>query len=448
MLDPPFLRVVAALAEPVTPDDVLLKRFVGGGDVGAFELLVRRHSAMVWAVCRSVLPSDRHTAEDAFQATFLALARRAGAIRDPSAAGWLFRVARNAAGRARSTRPVEASLSAELPDTAPDDRVEAAEVGAVVTEEVGRLPARLREPLLLCYFEGCSHPEAAVRLGLPVGTVASRLARAKDRLRVVLTRRGLAPAAAGVTAATLCMPTPAMSGLVRNAVATALDPTRGAPPTVDALAREVLNAMTRSRMKSMAAAALLIGVAVATIAIAADGSTQPAAAAPEAAVVRNKARVYIVQKVYWAYVDRAEPMRESEPGGAGFPQQVFADRAAALVDCWNRNQAARNEHGNPFPYGRGWGHSFPSLADYTSTPTGEFLDWLESEGLALPPGQRAGWEAYQRQAEVARRYDPQSYSAWWQWWNDYAARLPVGQRARIWDKLDRVRFYEVVEAHF
>jgi hypothetical protein len=79
-------------------------------------------------------------------------------------------------------------------------------------------------------------------------------------------------------------------------------------------------------------------------------------------------------------------------------------------------------------------------------PTGEFIDWLEAEGLEPPAGQRAAWLAWEAQKHNSpRRYDPESYKAWWEWWHDNSRQWPAEQRERVWDRLDRVRFYDVVE---
>ena len=92
---------VALAGTDAVSDAELLRRYTADADAVAFELLVRRHADVVWAVCRSVHPTDHHAAEDAFQTTFAVLARKAGVVREGSAAGWLFRVARNAAVRSR-----------------------------------------------------------------------------------------------------------------------------------------------------------------------------------------------------------------------------------------------------------------------------------------------------------------------------------------------------------
>jgi RND family efflux transporter MFP subunit len=179
-------------------DAQLLERFATAGDEAAFELLLWRHGALVLGTCRRLL-RDPQDAEDAFQATFLALARKASAIGKPAAVGcWLYRVACRVAlaARKRRSKTVErkqpiASLDslAALPQISP---VEQRELRAVLDEELAGLPERFRGPIVLCYLEGRTLEEAAIELGCPRGTVASRLARARDRLRGQLLRRGLA----------------------------------------------------------------------------------------------------------------------------------------------------------------------------------------------------------------------------------------------------------------
>ena len=178
-------------------DGQLLERFLAGRDEGgelAFEALVTRHGPMVMRVCRNLL-DDPHDAHDAFQAVFLVMARRAGAIRDrESVGGWLYGVAVRVAARARvgairrnirdrrTTQAVQsvAEVSSKENDEPTIERNEGAEI---VHHELGRLPEKYRAPIVLCYFEGLTHDEAAARLSWPVGTVRSRLARARDTLR-------------------------------------------------------------------------------------------------------------------------------------------------------------------------------------------------------------------------------------------------------------------------
>jgi RNA polymerase sigma factor (sigma-70 family) len=193
-------------------DGELLERFLAGRDEAgelAFETLAARHGPMIIRVCRNVL-DDPHDVHDAVQAVFLVLARRAMAIRQrDSVASWLYGVALRVTARAKVTsvrrhmrdrRTIEAAqtsaaLRRDTPDESPIERNDRAEV---VHQEVGWLPEKFRAPVVLCYLEGLTHDEAAARLSWPVGTVRSRLARARDRLRTRLSRRGVsAPVSTG-----------------------------------------------------------------------------------------------------------------------------------------------------------------------------------------------------------------------------------------------------------
>jgi RNA polymerase sigma factor (sigma-70 family) len=203
-----YIRNLVGAAGPDSESDGnLLARFVAGRDEAAFTSLLRRYGPMVWHVCRRVL-GDHDDAEDAFQATFLLLSRKAAAIRRrESVGGWLHGAAYRIAARARGARARRQAFERRAaPPPAPRDNLDAAwrELQAVLDEEMRRLPDRYRAPLLLCYLQGLTHEEAAARLGCPVGTVRSRLSRGRDRLRDRLTRRGLALSAvafAGVLAA-------------------------------------------------------------------------------------------------------------------------------------------------------------------------------------------------------------------------------------------------------
>ncbi len=284
-----FRALSVAIGTDTAPDSELLRRFAEGHDRTAFELVVRRHAELVWGVCRATLPHDRHAAEDAFQAVFLALARRAASVHDGSAAGWLFRVARNAAGRAsarssrRRTEPLPDLLVA---DAAPvDELASARERAPVVIEEVDRLVAALREPVVLCFFEGCTHAEAAARLGWPVGTVASRLARAKDLLRARLVRRGVALSAAGPA---VLMASGANAAPVRLALAVVGGPVGQIPPGVLSLTQGVLSAMRFAQLKTAVAVAVL-AVGLAAAAVAAVPRHGPLATADRVALARPAA---------------------------------------------------------------------------------------------------------------------------------------------------------------
>jgi RNA polymerase sigma factor (sigma-70 family) len=174
-------------------DHELLERFTARGDEAAFAALVGRHGPMVRGLCRRLL-GDPGRADDVFQATFLALARRAGSIRRRAAVGsWLYGVARRLShnaqrGDARRRRH-ERRAAEGRPHRTPHDPGWA-ELLAVLDEELGRLPEQARAPLLLCYLEGYTQDEAARFLGWSVGTLRRRLAWGRDLLRRRLTRRG------------------------------------------------------------------------------------------------------------------------------------------------------------------------------------------------------------------------------------------------------------------
>jgi HlyD family secretion protein len=204
-------------------DRQLLDRFVNRYDAEAsFEVLVLRHGPMVLRVCQNLL-DDRNDALDAFQATFLILVRRCRSMkRIESVGGWLYGVACRVAARARvesaRRRTVEERVAlriVEATDSPGGVEAEHAEFGPVIQEEVRRLPEKYRTVVLLCYWESLTHEQAAGVLGCPLGTVRSRLARARNLLRNRLTRRGLAPIAGVVAAAFDRTPTSA-SVMARN----------------------------------------------------------------------------------------------------------------------------------------------------------------------------------------------------------------------------------------
>jgi RNA polymerase sigma factor (sigma-70 family) len=180
-------------------DQELLERFATSRDANgelAFATLVARHAPMVMNVCRRMLrnPAD---ADDAFQATFLVLVRRAGAVRFETSLGpWLYgvsvKVARRAREQSSKRRGVELDENAVQAITGPSSPREH-ELKMLIDDELSRLPANFRAAIVSCYLEGLTHEEAAVRLRCPVGTVRSRLARGRALLKDRLTRSGVAP---------------------------------------------------------------------------------------------------------------------------------------------------------------------------------------------------------------------------------------------------------------
>jgi len=194
-LDPvlEYARRLGAAAGDDAPDGELLRRFARNSDAVAFEQLLRRHGPMVRGVCRRVL-RDGNDVDDAFQATFLLLVRKAGGLRKPDRLGpWLHGVALRTAlkARERTARRRETSVVVEPAAVANDEP----EWRPVLDAAIARLPARERTAVVMCYLDGVTYADAAQRLHCPLGTLAARLSRARDRLRSRLTRDGLAPTA-------------------------------------------------------------------------------------------------------------------------------------------------------------------------------------------------------------------------------------------------------------
>jgi RNA polymerase sigma factor (sigma-70 family) len=234
----------------------LVERFAARRDETAFEALVAHHGPMVLAVCRGVL-RDPNDADDAFQATFLVLARKAGTIRGQQAVGaWLYRVARRVAlrsGMETTRRRSKEQIKLVEPATESDDSARA-EMRRIVHEEVDRLPSRDRAAVVLCDLEGRTHEEAARQLNWPVGTVKGRLFRARGKLRDRLSRRGLAGAAvisSGVASGSRAalVSDVLRESTIRAAIAFASHQSAKPWAPAAALAQGVLSMMLRDRVK-------------------------------------------------------------------------------------------------------------------------------------------------------------------------------------------------------
>jgi RNA polymerase sigma factor (sigma-70 family) len=207
------LRVLYRVGSLVGLTDLqLLERFQSASSAGdhdaaqaALTTLVERHAAMVWNVCRS-LTRDRHDAEDAFQATFLILVRKVGSLRVGGTLGpWLhvvaYRTALGVRASAARRREIERAAASRFEAVEPADgdasSTPAHELLAAIHAEIGILPEAFRAVVVLCDLEGLSYLEAAGRLKIPLGTVQSRLARARRRLRRSLTVKGIHPSDSG-----------------------------------------------------------------------------------------------------------------------------------------------------------------------------------------------------------------------------------------------------------
>jgi len=247
-------------------DGQLLQSFIAAHDEAAFAELLRRHGPMVLGVCRRLLQNTQD-AEDAFQATFLVLLRRAGSIgKQESVGSWLYGVALRTALRARANarrrdRDREVAMPAfETPADATWD-----DLRPVIDREVGKLPEKFRAPVVLCYLEGKTNEEAAQQLHWPLGTVKTRLAQARDLLRERLTQRGIAltgGALAGLLEdhASAAVPEALLEATAGIALQSTLDHgTLAASAEVAALVKGVTRAMLMSKLKVVAGLLLIVG---------------------------------------------------------------------------------------------------------------------------------------------------------------------------------------------
>jgi RNA polymerase sigma factor (sigma-70 family) len=249
-------------------DAELLERFVSGADESAFAVIVTRHGPMVHGVCQRVLHND-HDAEDAFQAVWIVLARSARRLtRRALLANWLYGVARRTALKARTARARrvrhERQATAEM-STEADCLLEWQELRPILDEELGQLPLKQQAAIILCYLEGRTLVEASQLIGCPPGTVATRLARARELLRARLERRGLVlPAAALATllaerAAPAAVPAALhVAGIAAASVAAGHGSTAAITAPVNELAEGVLRSMFIARLGKLSVLLLLV----------------------------------------------------------------------------------------------------------------------------------------------------------------------------------------------
>src|SRR5437764_9132812 len=196
-------RVLLASGGGGLTDGELLGRFVAARDEAAFEALVHRHGPMVLGICRRLL-GNGPDAEDAFQATFLILARKASSVVKRDAVGsWLFAVAQRTAREARAVLARRRSRERQV-DEMPHPEVHPAEPDdwrPILDREVARLPQKYRDAIVLYHLEGWPHREAASKLGVPEGTLSSRLVKGRRLLARRLARYGFSLSGTALTSA-------------------------------------------------------------------------------------------------------------------------------------------------------------------------------------------------------------------------------------------------------
>jgi RNA polymerase sigma factor (sigma-70 family) len=337
------------------PDGELVARFAQSRDPAAFAELVRRHGPTVFGVCRRVL-GHAQDAEDAFQAVWLVLARRAADVRPPGAVGpWLYGVAVRTATKARALAMTRRhrQLAAARPE-AVEDAPAAADLGPVLDEELAKLPERYRRAVVACDLNGRSRSQAARDLGWPEGTVAARVAKGRELLAARLRRRGVtlssaALAAALASAARADLP----PALAANAVAAALEFAAGAasaavPPVSITLAEGVMRAMSMSRWKLPAVVLMTAGLAAGGAVLAATAGppekprdpdpVRPPAVAKAAPVPAEKGPTVLKEHGDLVYSVAVHPLGKTIASG-GADGRVIVRDAASLKKLWTAKLA-------------------------------------------------------------------------------------------------------------
>jgi RNA polymerase sigma factor (sigma-70 family) len=300
-------------------DAQLLERFVADRDEAAFEVLVWRHGPKVLGVCRRMLHHDQD-AEDAFQATFIILVRKARSIaKGQSLSSWLHRVAYRVALRARMLTQQRTARQKPLSECQAAQGGQDAvwsDLRPVLDEEVDRLPAKYRAPFVLCYFDGKTNEQAARELGCPKGTILSRLAWARHRLRMRLTSRGLAltcglvGTAAGPDVAEAAVPAMLVGSTVRTALLIAAGQTTAiASRQVAILTQGVLHAMLWTKVKAGLSWVMLVGVLTLVGGVAARQTPNATLRPDQATNEKPKSQSGPEQKTY-SFEMRSQPWRK------------------------------------------------------------------------------------------------------------------------------------------
>ncbi|HKB41921.1 MAG TPA: sigma-70 family RNA polymerase sigma factor, partial [Gemmataceae bacterium] len=292
------IRKLAVRGESQMSDRELLQRFVAQRDESAFAALLERHGAMVLGVCRRILHNG-HDAEDACQAAFLILARKATAPHwHESVAGWLYGVAYRVALKARTATARRQTHEARLkPPAAPDPLADITlrELHEVLDVELDRLPDKYRSAVVLCCLEGKTRDEAAQQLGWSLKILKSRLERGRELLRARLARRGLSLSSVLGCAALTGSGCAALSATlaeitIRTALTTVTGTSADVPANVSALVERTVGTAVRGKLSLAAVLVLTVGVAAAGAGLLAQGKADARPSAPPPIKERPGAR--------------------------------------------------------------------------------------------------------------------------------------------------------------
>jgi RNA polymerase sigma factor (sigma-70 family) len=339
----------------------LLERFLTRRDETAFEALVRRHGPRVLLVCRRIV-GNLHDAEDAFQATFLILVRKAATLGQRELLGnWLYgvalRTARAARTRAARRRAKEKPMR-EIPQAQAERETTWQEFRPLLNQEVSRLPDKYRVPVTLCELEGRSRKEVALRLNLPEGTLSSRLAHARRLLARRLARRGVTLSGAALALAhappnvSAALPSSLVAATVQAAAGVASGAAEAAPASVVALMEGVLQTMSLTRLKiatGLLLAAALVGACVGLFPHQARAEKQAPPGKPPARPAPAAGTTNPVQKgTGWR--ERAVLREHTEAVLAlSFGPKVLASAGGDAVRIWDLGSTKQEREGRFLP---------------------------------------------------------------------------------------------------
>jgi RNA polymerase sigma factor (sigma-70 family) len=336
-------KVIDHLRKAVLPggeadlsDGQLLECFVRHRDEVAVAALVRRHGPMIWNVCRRVLRSHQD-AEDAFQATFLVLVRKAASITSREmVANWLHAVAHQTARKARATAGKRQAREKQVNDM-PEPSVREPDLWhdlkPLLDDELSHLPEKYRVPIILCDLEGKTRKEAAAQLGCPEGSLSSRLSRARVMLAKRLARHGLAVSGASLAtvlsqqAASACLPGAVMNTTIKTATLYAVGQavTGVISAKVAVLTEGVLKTMLLTKLKTVTALLMMLSLVTLTTAMLAWGQTGDEANGVEPTAKAEKREAQAQQKDPPKHFTNFVPDQKPDPDQPKDPPKNFAN---------------------------------------------------------------------------------------------------------------------------